>query len=98
MDYVGKYVGFRPKLFITLCRMFKKLVKQHEKNKVIVDKLKELTKKHLVPANGYAQGNGPMAIELYSYLETFDYHFRYECYQKVYKQGMTGSPYVARIF
>jgi len=27
ISYVGSYVGFRPKLFIKLCRIFKTIVK-----------------------------------------------------------------------
>jgi hypothetical protein len=68
MGYIGRYVGFRPRAFIKLCRLFKRVVKEQEESSALVAKVKELTKLCLVPANGYAEGNGPMALELFSYL------------------------------
>jgi hypothetical protein len=98
ITYIGRYIGFRSKVFIKLCRIFKNITKDESIGKDIQEKIKELIKVHLVPANGYTEGNGPMALELFSLLECYEYQFRYECYLLVYKETMTNSPYVARIF
>ena len=68
MTYIGRYIGFRPRVFIKLCKLFKKIGKECQDIPEIISKMKELTRLFLVPANGFAEGNSPMAIELYSYL------------------------------
>jgi hypothetical protein len=97
MALIGKYIGFRTRAFIKVCRILKWIAKE-SKDKAEISKVKEMTLAQLVPANSYAESNGPMSLELFGLLELFDYRFRYECYLLVYKETMTGSPFTARIF
>lgn len=93
LGYVGKYIGLRSRLFIKLCRLLKREAKEGRP-----DAGKGIIQTHLIIGSCVVENNAAMAMELFELLDCYDYQFRYDCYMRVYRGGMSDCPVVARIF